>query len=138
KIATISEIRDGLKSIDAVMKGYQQFVVDYAADYGKRFFEAILYSFPPPFLWEIRSKTSLNIGDGNDVPNFLSLGATAGSGKSTLLRIINPLTWNTDRSVIDFGTLYPSQTPQKKAKTLEAMEHYVELGSAYPVLLDDI
>ena len=138
KIATISEIRDGLRSIDAVMKGYQQFVVDYDADYGKRFFEAILYSFTAPFLWEIRSKTSLNPEDGNDVPNFLILGATAGSGKSTLLRIINQLTWNTDRSLIDFGTIYPSQTPQKKAKTVEAMEHYMKLGSSYPVLLDEI
>lgn len=138
KIATISEIRDGLKSIDAVMKGYQQFVVDYDADYGKRFFEAILYSFTAPFLWEIRSKASLNPEDGNDVPNFLILGATAGSGKSTLLRIINQLTWNTDRSLIDFGTIYPSQIPQKKAKTVEAMEHYMKLGSSYPVLLDEI
>ncbi|MCI1975560.1 MAG: phospholipase D family protein [Limosilactobacillus sp.] len=138
KIATISEIRDGLKSIDAVMKGYQRFVVDYDADYGKRFFEAILYSFTAPFLWEIRSKASLNPEDGNDVPNFLVLGATAGSGKSTLLRIINQLTWNTDRSLIDFGTIYPSQTPQKKAKTVEAMEHYMKLGSSYPVLMDEI
>ena len=104
KVATISEIRDGLKSIDAVMKGYQRFVVDYDDNYGKRFFEAILYSFTAPFLWEIRSKASLNPEDGNDVPNFLILGATAGSGKSTLLRIINQLTWNTDRSLIDFGT----------------------------------
>ena len=35
KIATISQIRDGLKSIDAVLKGYQQYVVDYNDDYGK-------------------------------------------------------------------------------------------------------
>lgn len=138
KVATISEIREGLKSIDAVMKGYQQFVVDYDANYGKRFFEAIMYSFTAPFLWEIRSKASLNPEDGNDVPNFLILGATAGSGKSTLLRIINQLTWNTDRSLIDFGTIYPSQTPQKKAKTVEAMEHYMKLGSSYPVLMDEI
>lgn len=138
KIATISEIRDSLKSIDDVMKGYQKFVVDYDNDYGKRFFEAILYSFTAPFLWEIRAKSSLNPEDGNDVPNFLILGATAGSGKSTLLRIINQLTWNTDRSLIDFGTIYPSQTPQKKAKTVEAMEHYMKLGSSYPVLLDEI
>lgn len=138
KIATISEIRDSLKSIDSVMKGYQRFVVDYDANYGKRFFEAILYSFTAPFLWEIRSKASLNPEDGNDVPNFLILGATAGSGKSTLLRIINQLTWNTDRSLIDFGTIYPSQTPQKKAKTVEAIEHYMKLGSSYPVLMDEI
>lgn len=138
KVATISEIRDGLKSIDAVMKGYQRFVVDYDDNYGKRFFEAILYSFTAPFLWEIRSKASLNPEDGNDVPNFLILGATAGSGKSTLLRIINQLTWNTDRSLIDFGTIYPSQTPQKKAKTVEAIEHYMKLGSSYPVLMDEI
>lgn len=138
KIATISQIRDGLKSIAAVMTGYQKYVVDYNDDYGKRFFEAIMYAFTAPFLWEIRSKASLNPEDGNDVPNFLILGATAGSGKSTLLRIINQLTWNTDRSLIDFGTIYPSQTPQKKAKTVEAMEHYMSLGSSYPVLMDEI
>ena len=138
KIATISQIRDGLKSIAAVMKGYQQYVVDYDDNYDKRFYEAILYAFTAPFLWEIRSKASLNPEDGNDVPNFLILGATAGSGKSTLLRIINQLTWNTDRSLIDFGTIYPSQTPQKKAKTVEAMEHYMSLGSSYPVLMDEI
>ena len=40
--------------------------------------------------------------------------------------------------MIDFGTIYPSQTPQKKAKTVEAMEHYMKLGSSYPVLLDEI
>lgn len=138
KLATTSQIRDGLRSIDAVMEGYQKFVVDYTADYGKRFFEAILYSFTAPFLWEIRQKASLNPEDGNDVPNFLVLGATAGSGKSTLLRIINQLTWNTDRSLIDFGTIYPTETVQKKAKTVEAIEHYMKQGSSYPVLLDEI
>lgn len=138
KLATTSQIRDGLRSIDAVMKGYQKFVVDYTADYGKRFYEAILYSFTAPFLWEIRQKASLNPEDGNDVPNFLILGATAGSGKSTLLRIINQLTWNTDRSLIDFGTIYPTETAQKKAKTVDAIEHYMKQGSSYPVLLDEI
>ena len=138
KLATTSQIRDGLRSIDAVMKGYQKFVVDYSDDYGKRFYEAILYSFTAPFLWEIRQKASLNPEDGNDVPNFLVLGATAGSGKSTLLRIINQLTWNTDRSLIDFGTIYPTETVQKKAKTVEAIEHYMKQGSSYPVLLDEI
>ena len=138
KVATISQIREGLKSIESVMKGYQRFVVDYNDDYGKRFYEAILYSFTAPFLWEIRTKASLNPEDGNDIPNFLVLGATAGSGKSTLLRIINQLTWNTDRSLIDFGTIYPTETPQKKAKTVEAIEHYMQLGSTYPVLLDEI
>nr|MCG4642012.1 hypothetical protein [Bifidobacterium bifidum] len=86
----------------------------------------------------IRSKASLNPEDGNDVPNFLVLGATAGSGKSTLLRIINQLTWNTDRSLIDFGTIYPTETPQKKLKTVQALEHYMKTGSTYPVLVDEI
>lgn len=138
KLATISQIRDGLNSIDAVLNGYRKYVVDYTDDYGKRFYEAILYSFTAPFLWEIRQKASLNPEDGNDVPNFLVLGATAGSGKSTLLRIINQLTWGTDRSLIDFGTIYPTDTPQKKTKTVEAIEHYMKQGSSYPVLLDEI
>lgn len=138
KLATISQIRESLKSIDDVMKGYQKYVIDYNDDYGKRFYEAILYCFTAPFLWEIRTKASLNPEDGNDVPNFLILGATAGSGKSTLLRIINQLTWNTDRSLIDFGTIYPEETTQKKNKTVEAIEHYMKEGSSYPVLLDEI
>lgn len=138
KLATISQIRDGLRSIDAVMQGYKKYVIDYDDEYGKRFYEAILYSFTAPFLWEIRKKASLNPEDGNDVPNFLVLGATAGSGKSTLLRIINQLTWNTDRSLIDFGTIYPTETQHKKAKTVEAIEHYMKQGSSYPVLLDEI
>lgn len=138
KIATTSEIRDGLHSIDAVMKGYQKYVVDYTPEYGKRFFEAILYSFTAPFMWEIRQKASLNAEDGNDVPNFLVLGATAGSGKSTLLRIINQLTWNTDQSLIDFGTIYSSGTNQRKAKTVQALESYMKRGSTYPVLVDEI
>jgi hypothetical protein len=138
KLATVSQIRESLKSIDDVMKGYQKYVIDYNDDYGKRFYEAILYCFTAPFLWEIRTKASLNPEDGNDVPNFLILGATAGSGKSTLLRIINQLTWNTDRSLIDFGTIYPEETTQKKNKTVEAIEHYMKEGSSYPVLLDEI
>lgn len=138
KLATISQIRESLKSIDDVMKGYQKYVIDYSDDYGKRFYEAILYCFTAPFLWEIRTKASLNPEDGNDVPNFLIFGATAGSGKSTLLRIINQLTWNTDRSLIDFGTIYPEETAQKKNKTVEAIEHYMKEGSSYPVLLDEI
>ena len=80
----------------------------------------------------------MNPEDGNDIPNFLILGATAGSGKSTLLRIINQLTWNTDRSLIDFGTIYPTDVAQKKNKTVEAIEHYMRTGSSYPVLLDEI
>ena len=47
-------------------------------------------------------------------------------------------TWNTDRSLIDFGTIYPTDTPQKKAKTVDAIEHYMKLGSSYPVLMDEI
>lgn len=136
--ANQSTIKEGLQAIDNIMKGYQQFVVDYNPDYGKRFFEAILYSFTAPFLWEIRQKTSLNAEDGNDVPNFLFLGATAGSGKSTLLRMINQLTWNTDKSLIDFGTIYPSSTAQRKAKTVQALENYMKQGSCYPVLVDEI
>lgn len=138
KKATISQIRDGLRSIDDVMKGYQKFVIDYTPEYGRRFFEAILYAFTAPFLWEIRDRASLNPEDGNDIPNFLFLGATAGSGKSTLLRIINQLTWNTDRSLIDFGTIYPSSVSQRKAKTTQALDHYMNLGSTYPVLVDEI
>lgn len=138
KLATTTEIRDSLHSIDSVMKGYQQFVVDYTPEYGKRFFEAILYSFTAPFMWEIRQKTSLNPEDGNDVPNFLVLGATAGSGKSTLLRVINQLTWNSDQSLIDFGTIYPNGTNQRKAKTMQALESYMKKGSTYPVLVDEI
>lgn len=138
KLATISQIRDSLKSIDDVIKGYQRYVVDYSDNYGKRFYEAIMYSFTAPFLWEIRTKASLNPEDGNDIPNFLILGATAGSGKSTLLRIINQLTWNTDRSLIDFGTIYPTDVAQKKNKTVEAIEHYMKTGSSYPILLDEI
>ncbi len=138
KLATISQICDSLKSIDDVMKGYQRYVVDYSDNYGKRFYEAIMYSFTAPFLWEIRTKASLNPEDGNDIPNFLILGATGGSGKSTLLRIINQLTWNTDRSLIDFGTIYPTDVAQKKNKTVEAIEHYMKTGSSYPVLLDEI
>ncbi|WP_283583713.1 ATP-binding protein [Limosilactobacillus difficilis] len=138
KLATTTEIRDSLHSIDSVMKGYQQFVVDYTPEYGKRFFEAILYSFTAPFMWEIRQKTSLNPEDGNDVPNFLVLGATAGSGKSTLLRVINQLTWNSDQSLIDFGTIYPNGTNQRKAKTVQALESYMKKGSTYPVLVDEI
>lgn len=138
KLTTISQIRDSLKSIGDVMQGYQRYVVDYSDNYGKRFYEAIMYSFTAPFLWEIRTKASLNPEDGNDIPNFLILGATAGSGKSTLLRIINQLTWNTDRSLIDFGTIYPTDIAQKKSKTVEAIEHYMKTGSSYPVLLDEI
>lgn len=138
KLATISELREGLHQIDAVMQGYAKFVVDYTPEYGKRFFEAILYGFTAPFLWEIRTKASLNPEDGNDVPNFLILGATAGSGKSTLLRIINQLTWNTANSMIDFGTIYPNETQQRKAKTVQALESYMKQGSTYPVLVDEI
>ncbi len=138
KKASQSTIKAGLKAIDDIMKGYQQFVIDYTPDYGKRFFEAILYSFTAPFLWEIRQKTSLNAEDGNDVPNFLVLGATAGSGKSILLRMINQLTWNTDKSLIDFGTIYPSNVAQRKAKTVQALENYMKQGSCYPALVDEI
>ena len=138
KLATVSEIREGLHQIDAVIQGYAKFVVDYTPEYGRRFFEAILYGFAAPFLWEIRTKASLNPEDGNDVPNFLILGATAGSGKSTLLRIINQLTWNTANSMIDFGTIYDTDTPQRKAKTVQALELYMKTGSSYPVLIDEI
>lgn len=138
KLATINEIREGIHQIEAVIKGYQQFVVDFTPEYGKRFYEAIMYAFTAPFLWEVRQKASLNPEDGNDIPNFLILGASAGSGKTTLLRIINQLTWNTDNSLIDFGTIYPSDAPQRKAKTVQALESYMKQGSTYPVLVDEI
>lgn len=138
KLATINQIRDGIHQIENVIKGYQQFVVDFTPEYGKRFYEAIMYAFTAPFLWEIRQRASLNPEDGNDIPNFLILGASAGSGKTTLLRIINQLTWNTDNSLIDFGTIYPTDTNQRKAKTMQALESYMKQGSSYPVLVDEI
>lgn len=138
KLATINQIRDGIHQIEDVIKGYQQFVVDFTPEYGKRFYEAIMYAFTAPFLWEIRQKASLNPEDGNDIPNFLILGACAGSGKTTLLRIINQLTWNTDKSLIDFGTIYPTDANQRKAKTMQALESYMKQGSSYPVLIDEI
>ena len=138
KLATINQIRDGIHQIEDIIKGYQQFVVDFTPEYGKRFYEAIMYAFTAPFLWEIRQKASLNPEDGNDIPNFLILGASAGSGKTTLLRIINQLTWNTDKSLIDFGTIYPTDANQRKAKTMQALESYMKQGSSYPVLIDEI
>lgn len=138
QLATIAQIKRSLQQIEAVMEGYAQFVVDYTPEYGKRFYEAILYAFTAPFLWEIREKASLNPEDGNDIPNFLILGASAGSGKSTLLRIINQLTWGTDKSMIDFGTIYPMNANQRKAKTVQALESYMKQGSTYPVLIDEI
>ncbi|WP_295730589.1 ATP-binding protein [uncultured Limosilactobacillus sp.] len=138
KLATINQIRDGIHQIENVIKGYQQFVVDFTPEYGKRYYEAIMYAFTAPFLWEIRQRASLNPEDGNDIPNFLILGASAGSGKTTLLRIINQLTWNTDKSLIDFGTIYPTDTNQRKAKTMQALESYMKQGSSYPVLVDEI
>ena len=138
QLATIAQIKHSLQQIEAVMEGYAQFVVDYTPEYGKRFYEAILYAFTAPFLWEIREKASLNPEDGNDIPNFLILGASAGSGKSTLLRIINQLTWGTDKSMIDFGTIYPMNANQRKAKTVQALESYMKQGSTYPVLIDEI
>lgn len=138
KLATISQIRSGIKQIEDVINGYAKFVVDYTPEYGKRYYEAILYAFTAPFLWEIRQKASLNPEDGNDIPNFLILGASAGSGKTTLLRIINQLTWNTDQSLIDFGTIYPSDAAQRKAKTVQALESYMKQESTYPVLVDEI
>lgn len=138
KLATINQIRDGIHQIENVIKGYQQYVVDFTPEYGKRFYEAIMYAFTAPFLWEIRQRASLNPEDGNDIPNFLILGASAGSGKTTLLRIINQLTWNTDNSLIDFGTIYSTDANQRKAKTMQALESYMKQGSSYPVLVDEI
>lgn len=138
KLATVSQIKAGIHQIDAVIRGYEKYVVDYNPEYGKRYLEAIMYAFTAPFLWEIRQRASLNPEDGNDIPNFLILGSSAGSGKSTLLRIINQLTWNSSKSMIDFGTIYPSETPQRKAKTVQALENYMTSGSTYPVLIDEI
>lgn len=138
KLATVSQIKEGLHQIDAVIRGYERYVVDYTPEYGKRYLEAIMYAFTAPFLWEIRQRASLNPEDGNDIPNFLILGSSAGSGKSTLLRIINQLTWNSSKSMIDFGTIYPSDAPQRKAKTVQALESYMTAGSTYPVLIDEI
>lgn len=138
KLATVSQIKAGLQQIEAVIRGYQQYVVDFTPEYGKRYSEAIMYAFTAPFLWEIRQKASLNPEDGNDIPNFLILGSSAGSGKSTLLRIINQLTWNTSKSMIDFGTIYPADAPQRKAKTMQALQSYMMQGSTYPVLVDEI
>lgn len=138
QLATVAQIKASLKQLEEVMSGYAEYVVDYTPEYGKRFYEAILYAFTAPFLWEIREKASLNPEDGNDIPNFLILGASAGSGKSTLLRIINQLTLGTDKSMIDFGTIYPMDANQRKAKTVQALESYMKQGSTYPVLIDEI
>ena len=84
-------IKSTLQSIDALLKGYQQFTSHYSDNYGKRIMEAILYSFTAPFITSIRRKYH-HTNERSDIPLFLFIGGNGGSGKTTLLKACIDLT----------------------------------------------
>lgn len=134
KKASNSEIKKSLEVLNRFIHTFEKYTVKYDETYGARVFEAILYTFTAPFLFEIK-KHARSEEERNDIPQFLFLGGTAGSGKSSLLKVIARLT--NQPNAFDYNSIIPVGGRRKKA-TIDTLDEWMNETNVAPILLDEI
>lgn len=139
------EIGEELGVIGAFIDSYRTYAKNANDAYLKRVFEALLYTYTAPFIWEIRKAVSEGSEDstiGESIPNFLVLGSTAGSGKTTFLNCIHRLTGigNAPRPLtytkLARNTANNNRTSVVNERIYELMCN--DQNSVYPILIDEI
>ena len=122
------------------MQSYEEFAHDYTVDYGKTIFEAILYAFTAPFLWEIRARISRgNISEASDIPNFLIIGAgQGGSGKTFLLSVVNILLTGREDGIILFNQMARPGKINDNANVRDMINSIMSEENCFPLLVDEV
>lgn len=149
-LASTDQICAGLEYIHRLVESYEKYTEEAnepqksANNYGKRVYEALLYVFMSPFLWEFRCSAAMNdSSDSIDVPNMLILGSAAHSGKTTLLNVMARMTALPDgrQSVIQCDNLY-SNDHQQNAETIRLIRQWEDghrnHDSSGPIFLDEM
>lgn len=127
-------ITEQVQILEEIIAPYRNYTVRYDDAYGARVFEAILYAFTSPMMFEVKRKARSD-QEKNDIPQFLFLGGDANSGKSSLLKILSKLT-NTP-TVMDYNKILPN-TGHYKKKILREIETWMEEENVMPLLIDEI
>lgn len=128
------EIKGSLELLNEFIHTFEKYTVKYDETYGARIFEAILYTFTAPFLFEIKAHARSE-EERNDIPQFLFLGGTAGSGKSSLLKVIARLT--DQPNALDYNSIIPVGGRRKK-ETIDTLGDWMSETNVAPLLLDEI
>lgn len=128
------EIKRGLETINDLIKSFEKFTIKYEDSYGARIFEAILYSYTSPFIFEIK-KHARSEEERNDIPQFLFLGGIPGSGKSSLLKILARFT--NQPSPILYDAIVQTGS-RKHSQTRDALNKWFEETNVAPILIDEI
>lgn len=139
KRATAEQIRFSLKTIHQLITNYEKYTINYEPEYGSRIFEAILYVFTAPFLYEIKSQ-GRNVEERHDIPQFLFLGGNSGSGKSSLLRILSKMTAISAKnlSFMDYDLIVQNDDYRRKSKIVNQLKDWMLEENVYPLLVDEI
>lgn len=139
-------ICQGIDAVDQLIGSYQKYADNCDNHYLQRIYEAILYTFTGPFLWEIRGKIAPD-GDstiGLDVPNFMILGAASGSGKSSLLTCLDKLTRVGNSYgkgpilMSDLITMLGFKGKAESIRFLKSLVNGENNGSVRPVFIDEM
>lgn len=132
--ANPDEIRKNLEVINDLIKSFEKFTIKYEDSYGARIFEAILYTFTSPFIFEIK-RHARSEEERNDIPQFLFLGGIPGSGKSSLLKILARFT-NQPNPIL-YDSIVP-QSSRKHSQTMNVLYNWFEETNVAPLLIDEI
>lgn len=139
KVASKEEIMTGMKVIQTLLKNYEKYTVNYEAEYGTRIFEAILYTFTAPFIYEMKNQAK-TVESAHDIPQFLFLGGNAGSGKSSLLRILSKMTTISPNylAFLDYDDVVPKGEHNRKLKIVQQLSAWIQEENVSPLLVDEI
>lgn len=134
RLAEPYEVKKGLETINELIKSFEKFTLKYEDSYGARIFEAILYTFTSPFIFEIK-KHARSEEERNDIPQFLFLGGIPGSGKSSLLKILARFV-NQPNPIL-YDTIVPINS-RKHSQTMNALYNWFDETNVAPLLIDEI
>ena len=134
KRADSQEIKKGLETINALIKSFEKYTIKYDVSYGARIFEAILYTFTSPFIFEIKNYARSE-EERNDIPSFLFLGGIPGSGKSSLLKILARFT--EQPGPILYDAIVPTSS-RKHSQTINALYKWFGETNVAPILIDEL
>ena len=132
---SVDGLRKELDKLSGFIKSYSLFTTH--KDEGEneqteqKVFEAILFAFMSPFIWQIRKAVALNHSREKlaEIPVFMIIGGQANTGKTKLLRSISLMTGG--------GGHYADY------KTIESQRHRVISdillsGNIYPLIVDEV
>ena len=139
KRATPEQLLTGMKIIQHLLENYEKYTVNYEPEYGTRIYEALLYVFTAPFIYEIKNQAQ-SVEAKNDIPQFLFLGGISGSGKSSLLRILSKMTNLAPDflAFVDYDDVIPKNEHQRKLKTIQQLTAWMQEENVSPLLIDEI